>query len=118
MKILSAEHVPERGGGQEPGGVRGVGHVHHGGQGVEYLEVDHSVHGDGDAVLGQDLLWRDIEGDEPEVHGDDVIDAGEDGEQPRAHGASLLDSSEPEDHSSLILLNIQYETRLFYPRKI
>ena len=113
MKIFSAEHIPERGGGQEPGGVRGVSHVHHGGHRVEHLEVDHSVNGDSDAVLGQDLLGRDIEGDEPQVHGDDVIDAGEDGEQTRAHGAALLDPSEPEDHSSLVFLDIQMMT-LFY----
>ena len=115
VEIFSAEHVPQGGGGQEPGGVRGIGHVHHGGHRVEHLEVDNSVHGDGDAVLGQNLLGRDIEGDEPEVHGDDIIDAGEDGEQPRAHSTALLDPSEPEDHSSLVLLKIQSKTWL-YPR--
>ena len=107
MEIFSAEHIPECSGGQEPGGVRGVSHVHHGGHGVEHLEVDHSVHGDSDAVLGQNLLGRDIEGDEPQVHGDDVIDAGEDGEQTRAHGTALLDPSESEDHGSLVFLDIQ-----------
>ena len=110
MKIFSAEHIPECSGGQEPGGVRGVSHVHHGGHGVEHLEVDHSVHGDSDAVLGQNLLGRDIEGDEPQVHGHDVIDAGEDCEQTRAHGTALLDPSEPEDHSSLVFLDIQIKT--------
>ena len=68
VEVLGAEHVPERGGGQDPGGFSGVGHVHHGGQGVEHLEVDHGVHGDGHAVLSEDLLGRDVECDRPEVN--------------------------------------------------
>ena len=110
VKILGAEHVPERGGGQESGGMRGVGHFDHGGQGILYLEVDHCVHSDSDTVLGQDLLGRDIEGDCSQVHSDDVINAGEDGEQPGAHGAALLDPPKPKDHGSLVFLEIQIQT--------
>ena len=72
VEVLGAEHVPERGGGQDPGGFSGVGHVHHGGQGVEHLEVDHGVHGDSHAVLGEDLLRRDVECDRSQVN----LDAG------------------------------------------
>ena len=104
---LSAEHVPERGGGQEPCGLIGVLHFDHTGHRIVNLEEDHSVHGDSDTVFGQDLLGRDIEGDCPQVHSDDVIDAGKDGEQTGAHSAALLDPPEPEDHSSLVFLEIQ-----------
>ena len=104
---LSAEHVPERGGGQEPCGLIGVLHFNHTGHRIVNLEEDHSVHSDSDTVFGQDLLGRDIEGDCPQVHSDDVINAGEDGEQPGAHSAALLDPPEPEDHSSLVFLEIQ-----------
>ena len=90
--------------------MRGVGHFDHGGQGILYLEVDHSVHSDSDTVLGQDLLGRDIEGDCPQVHSDDVINAGEDGEQSGAHGTALLDPSQPKDHGSLVFLEIQIQT--------
>ena len=76
------------------------------------LEEDHSVHSDSDTVFGQDLLGRDIEGDCPQVHSDDVINTGEDGEQPGAHSAALLDPSEPEDHSSLVFLEIKIQTLL------
>ena len=72
MEVLGAEHVPERGGAEQPGGLGRVGHVHHGGHGVEHFEVDHGVHGDGHAVLGEDLLRRDVECDRPQVN----LDAG------------------------------------------
>ena len=112
MEGLSAEHVPERGGGQEPCGLIGVLHFNHTGHMIVNLEEDHSVHSDSDTVFGQDLLGRDIEGDCPQVHSDDVINAGEDGEQPGAHSAALLDPPEPEDHSSLVFLEIQIQTLL------
>ena len=98
MKISGSQHVPEGGGGQQPGGVGGVGHVDHGGHGVVHFEQDDGVHGDSDAVLGEDLLGRHVEGDGSEVHCDDVVYAGEDGEQAGAHRAALLDPPQPEDH--------------------
>ena len=106
MKGLGAQHVPQSGGAQKSCSVRGIGHIHHRGQGIEHLVVDHSVHGDGDTVLGQDLLGRDIEGDSPQVHLDDGVYAGDDGEQAGTHRASLLNLAKPEDHSSLIFLEI------------
>ena len=98
VQIFGSKLVPESGGGQQPGGVGGVGHVDHRLHGVDNLEEHDGVHCDGDAVLGQDLLGRHVEGDGPEVHGDDVVDAGEDGEQAGAHRAALLDPPQPEDH--------------------
>ena len=43
MEILGAEHVPQGGGGQQPGGLVGVLHVDHGVHRVEDLEIDDSV---------------------------------------------------------------------------
>ena len=68
VEVLGAEHVSERGGGQESSGVRSVSYVYHGGHGVEHFEVDHGVHGDGHAVLSEDLLGRHVECDRPEVN--------------------------------------------------
>ena len=86
------------------GGLGGVGHVHHRGKRVLHLVVDHGVHSDSDAILGQDLLGRDIECDSSQVHLNDGVNAGDDGEQARPHGAALLNLAEPEDHGSLIFL--------------
>ena len=55
VEVLGAEHVSERGGGQESSGVRGVSYVYHGGHWVEHFEVNHGVHGDGDRISRQDL---------------------------------------------------------------
>ena len=107
MEVLGAEHVPQGGGAKESGGLRGIGHVYHGGQGVVDLVVDHSVHGDGDTVLGENLLGRDIKGDSSQVNLDDVVNTGDDGEQAGAHRTSLFNLAEPEDHSSLIFLEIE-----------
>ena len=106
MKVLGAKHIPQGGGAQKSGGVRGVCHVHHRGEGVEHLVVDHCVHSDGDTVLGQDLLGRDIKGDRPQVHLYYRVYTGDDGEQARTHGASLLNFAQPEDHCSFIFLEI------------
>ena len=43
MEVLGAEHVPQGGGGQQPGGLAGVLHVDHGVHRVEDLEIDHCV---------------------------------------------------------------------------
>ena len=43
MEVLGAEHVPQGGGGQQPGGLAGVLHVDHGVHWVENLEVDHGI---------------------------------------------------------------------------
>ena len=105
VEVLGAEHVSERGGGQESSGVRGVSYVYHGGHWVEHFEVNHGVHGDSNAVFCENLLRRDVEGDEPQVHSDDVVNAGKDCEEAGTHGATLLNPPEPEDHGSLVFLN-------------
>ena len=64
--------------------------------GVPDSVVDDSIDGDGDRVLGEDLLGRHVEGDGPEVGDDNVVHAGDDEEQTGSHGTSLLDSSQPE----------------------
>ena len=43
MEVLGPQHVPQGGGGQQPGGLAGVLHVDHGVHGVEDLEVDDSI---------------------------------------------------------------------------
>ena len=78
-----------------------------GGQGRADLVVDDGVDGDGDGVLGEDLLGRHVEGDRPEVGDDDLVDAGDDEEEAGAHGAALLDAPESEDDSALVLLREQ-----------
>ena len=55
MQVLGAEHVAQRGLGQQPGRVVGVLHVGHADGGVADPVVDDGVHGHGDAVLGQHL---------------------------------------------------------------
>ena len=59
MEVLGAEHVPERGGAEQPGGLGRVGHVHHGGHGVEHFEVNHGVYSDSNAVFCENLQWRE-----------------------------------------------------------
>ena len=83
-EVPGAEHVPQRGGGQQPGGpvvvvvvadrAQGVGHLAQEGQLAivrvlhsVHLVVDHGVHVDGDAVPGEDLLRRHVECPGPEV---------------------------------------------------
>ena len=106
VKVLGSEHVPQGGGAEQFGGLGGVGHVHHRGQRVPHLIHDHSVHGDSDTVLGQDLLGWNIECDSSQVHLDDGVNAGDDGEQARPHGAPLLNLAESEDDGSLIFLTL------------
>ena len=43
MEVLGSQHVPQCGGGQQPGGLVGVLHVDHGVHRVENLEVNHSI---------------------------------------------------------------------------
>ena len=90
-----------------PGGETGVLDVADGGHGVVDLVVDDGVDGDGDGVLGEDLLGRHVEGDRPEVGDDDLVDAGDDEEEAGADGAALLDAPESEDDSALVLLREQ-----------
>ena len=54
----------------------------------QYLVVHDGVDEDGDAVLGEDLLWRDLVGGRPHV--DLLVDvhAGDDEEHPRTSGSS------------------------------
>ena len=48
--------------------VMGVLHIGHAHDGVGDSVVDDCVHGDGDAVLGEELLGRDPERDGAQVH--------------------------------------------------
>ena len=133
MEILSAEHVPQGGGGQQPGRLTRILDVDHGVHGVEDLEVDDSINSlegqsrficsrelalytyHGNAVLGEDLLGRDIKGDGPQVHGHDRVQAGDDEEQPGTNSSTLLDFPQPEYDGPLVLLNhlnTQEEVRL------
>ena len=80
MEVLGSQHVPQGGGGQQPGGLVGVLHVDHGVHGVENLEVNHSINSHSTrmiiigikqinlssrellhGVLGEDLLGRHVE---------------------------------------------------------
>ena len=75
-----------------------------GGQGRADLVVDDGVDGDGDGVLGEDLLGRHVEGDGPQVDHGDRVDARDDEEQAGADGAAALHAPETEDHGALVLL--------------
>ena len=50
-----SQHIPQSGGGQQPGGPAVVVHVGHGVDGVLHLVVHDGVHKHRHAVLGQDL---------------------------------------------------------------
>ena len=50
-----AQHIPQSGGGQQPGGPAVVVHVGHGVDGVGHLVVHDGVHENRHAVLCQDL---------------------------------------------------------------
>ena len=54
-EVAGSQHVPQRGGGQQPGGAAVVVHVGHGVNGVLHLVVHDGVHKHRHAVLGQDL---------------------------------------------------------------
>ena len=46
VQIFGSKLVPESGGGQQPGGVGGVGHVDHRLHGVDNLEEHDGIHSD------------------------------------------------------------------------
>ena len=73
-----------------------------------YLIIDHSIHGHSDAVLGKNLLRRNIKADSPEVHHLYGVHAGDDEEQARTNCSSSLHPAKAEDHGSLVLLRYQY----------
>lgn len=54
-QVLGSEDIPQCGLSQQASGEVGVDHVGHRRDGVTDTEVHHSVHGDRDRVLGQDL---------------------------------------------------------------
>ena len=64
--------------------VMGVLHIGHAHDGVGDSVVDDCVHGDGDAVLGEELLGRHVEADGPEVQLLVGVDTRHDEEYPRA----------------------------------
>ena len=47
MQVLGPQHVPQSGGGQEPGGLAGILDVDHGVHGVENLEINNSIYSHG-----------------------------------------------------------------------
>ncbi len=68
------------------------------------LVVDDCVDGDGDAVLGEDLLRRHVEGHGAQVDDGDGVDAGDDEEQAGADRALLAHAAQAEDHRALVFL--------------
>lgn len=54
-QVLGSQDVPECGLSQQAGGEVGIDHIGHRRDGVTDSKVDHSIHGDGNRVLGQDL---------------------------------------------------------------
>ena len=54
-EVAGSQHVPQRGGGQQPGRAAVVVHVGHGVGGVGHLVVHDGVHKHRHAVLGQNL---------------------------------------------------------------
>ena len=54
-QVHGPQHVPQRGGGQQPGGAAVVVHIRHGGGWVPHLVVHDGVDEHRDRVLGEDL---------------------------------------------------------------
>ena len=69
-----------------------------------YLIIDDSIHGHSDAVLGEDLLRRNIKGHRPQVNNLDGVHARDDEEEAGTNCSASLHSAQAEDHSSLVLL--------------
>ena len=69
-----------------------------------YLIIDNS-HGHSDAVLGEDLLRRNIKRHRPQVNNLDGVHARDDEEEAGTNCSASLHSAQAEDHSSLILLH-------------
>ena len=88
-----------------PRGPAVVVHVRHRPSGVCHLVVHDGVDEDGDAVLGEDLLWRDLVGWSPHVDLLVDVDAGDDEEHPGTSGSSWQETTKAEDDSSLVFLD-------------
>ena len=56
---------------------------------VEDSVVDDGVHGEGDAVRGEDMLWRNLEDLSPGVDPLDLLQEGEDEYEPWSSDDSL-----------------------------
>ena len=69
-----------------------------------HLIVHDGVDEDSDAVLGEDLLWRDLVGGRPHVDLLVNVHAGDDEEHPGTSGSSSKKPSKSEDHCSFIFL--------------
>ena len=69
-----------------------------------HLVVHDGVDEDSDAVLGEDLLGRDLVGGGPQVDLDVGVHAGDREEDPRAPRPARHQPAQPEDDCSFILL--------------
>ena len=70
--------------------------------GIDDLEVDHRVHVDGDVVLGDDRLGRDVDHLDPERHLYQPVDNRDAEDHARALGLGT-NVAEPEEHRPLVL---------------
>ena len=59
-QVPGAQHIPQGGGGQQPGGPAVVVHVGHGVDGVLHLVVHDGVDKHRHGVLGQDLEYKSV----------------------------------------------------------
>ena len=103
-QVLRPQDRPERGRREKLRALGVVSHVADGGKRGADLVVDDGVDGDGDGVLGENLLRGDVEGDGPEVGDGDLVHAGDDEEEAGADGAAATDAAEAEEDSALVLL--------------
>ena len=105
VEILGAEDGPQSGLGQQLGAVMSVLHVGHTHRGIADPVVDHRVHRDRHAVLGENLLGDNIEDLSPQVDGGQFVYAGQDEVKTRSPGLAMLDPAQPEDDRPLVLLD-------------
>ena len=114
VKILGPEDGPECGLGQQLGAVVSVLHVGHAHRGIADPVVDHRVHGDRHAVLGENLLGDNIEDLGPQVDGGQFVNAGQDEVKTRGPRLAVLDPSQSEDDRPLVLLDTRVYICIFY----
>ncbi len=101
IKLGLAEDIAQGGLGYLGGGSDMVQDLDHGALRVNYPEVNYGVHPDGDIVLGDYLLVRDIHGDDTQVYLHHPVHEGDDEEQAGALGADQ--ASQAEDDAALVL---------------
>ena len=102
VELVAADDRPQARHGDALAGEAEVVHAEHGLDRVDHLEVDHGVDLDGDVVLGDHRLRRDVHHLDPQRHLDQPVDDREPEDHPGSLGLGP-DVAEAEEHRPLVL---------------